>query len=56
MKIIPAGATIAELKKKAAELEEQAESASKSWAAQLLEKAKLCRKWIAELKSGKWSS
>jgi hypothetical protein len=56
MKIVPADDTIADLKKKATEYEEQAAKQRETVAALLREKAKLCREWIAALKSGKWMS
>jgi len=55
-KIIPAGARISELKKKAAECEEKANQASEPEAAKLREEALLYREWIAALRSGKWHS
>jgi hypothetical protein len=55
-KIIPAGATISELKRKAAECEAKAEQASEPEAAKLREEALLYRDWIAVLRSGKWHS
>jgi hypothetical protein len=54
--IIPAGATISELKKKAAECEGKANQASEPKAAKLREEALLYREWIAVLRSGKWHS
>jgi prefoldin subunit 5 len=56
MKIVPADAAIADLAKKVAELEKQAETGSERIAAHLGEKAKSCREWIAALKSGRWTS
>ncbi len=56
MKIVPADDTIADLKKKAAEYEEQAAKQSETVAALLREKAKLFREWTIALKSGKWMS
>ena len=56
MKIVPADDTIADLKKNAAEYEEQARKQEGSIATRLREKAEQCRQWIAELKSGKWIS
>jgi hypothetical protein len=56
MKIVPADLTIADLAQKAAELEKEAEAGSELIATHLREKAKLCREWIAALKSGKWTS
>ncbi|MGA2347898.1 MAG: hypothetical protein ABSF93_17945, partial [Candidatus Sulfotelmatobacter sp.] len=54
--IIPAGATISELKKKAERCEEKAKQVSEPEAAKLREEALLCREWIAALRSGKWHS
>lgn len=56
MKIVPADNTLADLTKKAAEYEAQARKEEGSIAARLREKAAQCRQWIAELKSGKWTS
>jgi hypothetical protein len=56
MKVIPADVTIAELEKEAGDYEEKAKTESDPTATRLLEKAKLCREWIAVLKSGKWTS
>jgi hypothetical protein len=56
MKIVPAEDTTAELEKKASEYEEEAQRQPDPISAQLREKAKLCREWIAALKSGKWTS
>ena len=56
MKIIPAGATIAELEKKAADCEEKARQGAEPEAAKLREEALLYREWIATLSSGKWHS
>ena len=55
-KIVPADATILELKKKAAECEEKAYQASEPEAAKLREEALLYQEWIAALRSGKWHS
>jgi hypothetical protein len=55
MKIVPADA-IADLAKKATELEKEAKTGSERIATHLREKAKLCREWIAALKSGRWTS
>jgi hypothetical protein len=55
-RIVPAGATIAELKKKAADCEEQAKQAAEPEATMLREGALLCREWIAALRSGLWHS
>lgn len=54
--IVPAGATIAELKKKAADCEQRAQQAAEPEAAKLKEEALLYREWIAVLRSGKWHS
>jgi hypothetical protein len=51
---IPAGATIAELEKKAAECEERAAREQEPLAATLRHEAKLCREWIRLLRSGLW--
>jgi hypothetical protein len=56
MRIVPAGATIAELEKQAAECEQNAKEESEPVATRLKEKAKLCREWAAALKTGKWES
>lgn len=55
-KIVPAGATISELKQKAADCEEQAKQASEPEATKLREQVLLYREWIAALRSGKWHS
>ena len=54
MKLIPAGATIAEFEKKATDCEEKAEKEPEPEAARLREEALLYREWIAALRSGKW--
>ena len=54
--IVPAGATIAELKKKAADCEEKAKQAAEPEAAKLKEEALLYREWIAVLRSATWHS
>jgi hypothetical protein len=54
--IIPADATISELKKKVAECETKAKQAPEPEAAKLREEALLYREWIAALRSGKWHS
>jgi hypothetical protein len=51
---IPAGTTIADLKKEAADCEEQASREPEPLASELREKAKLLRTWIEELRSGRW--
>lgn len=55
-KIVPAGATISDLKKKAAECEEKAKYAAEPEAAKLREAALLYREWIAVLRTDKWHS
>ena len=54
--IVPAGATISALKRKAKEYEEKAKQAPEPEAAKLREEALLCREWIAVLRSGQWHS
>jgi hypothetical protein len=56
MKLIPAGATIAELERKAADCEEKAKQEAEPEARRLREEALLYREWIAALSSGKWHS
>lgn len=56
MTIVPADDSIADLEKKAAEYEERAKTELNRIATRLRERAKLCREWIAALKSGKWMS
>jgi hypothetical protein len=56
MKIIPPEDTLADLKKKAAEYEEGARKKTGTVAARLREKAAQCRRWVLELKFGKWTS
>jgi hypothetical protein len=53
---VPPGATIDELERKAAELDERAAKAEEPRAAELRREAELCRKWAASLGSGRWSS
>jgi hypothetical protein len=55
-RIIPSGATISELKKKAADCEEKAKQVPESEAGRLREEALLFRDWIAALQSRKWHS
>ena len=55
-RIIPAGATIAELKSKLADCEQKAKQAVGHEATKLKEEAQLYREWIALLRSGKWHS
>jgi len=55
-RIVPAGATIAELKKKAADCEEKAKQTAEPEATRLREEALFCREWIAALRSGLWHS
>ncbi len=54
MKLVPAGATIAELEKKATDCEERAKKEAEPEATKLREEALLYREWIAALRSGKW--
>jgi hypothetical protein len=54
MKLIPAGATIAELEKKAADCEAKAKQEAELEGTKLREEALLYREWIAALSSGKW--
>jgi len=49
-------ATIADLEKKAAECEQEAEKAEEPRAAELRQEAKLCRDWVASLRSGRWTA
>jgi hypothetical protein len=56
MRLVPAGATIEELQKKAAACEEKAKSEPEPEATKLREKALLYREWIAALSSGRWHS
>lgn len=55
-RIIPAGATISELEKKAADCEYNAKRHAEPEATKLREEALLYREWIAVLRSGKWHS
>lgn len=55
-RIVPAGATILELEKKAADCEEQAKQHAEPEAAKLRGEALLYREWITALRSGKWHS
>jgi hypothetical protein len=55
-RIVPAGATIAELKKKVADCERRAQQAAEPEATKLEEEALLYREWIAALRSAKWHS
>ena len=55
-RVVPAGATISELKRKAADCEEKAKQAAEPEAAKLREEALLFREWIAALQPGKWHS
>jgi len=54
MKLVPAGATIAELEEKAADCEEKAKKEAELQATKLREQALLCREWITALRSGNW--
>jgi hypothetical protein len=53
---VPADIIIAELKKQAADVEEQVESAAEPLATELREKAKLLRAWILDLRLGRWTA
>ncbi|MGO8814530.1 MAG: hypothetical protein ACLQVG_07645 [Terriglobia bacterium] len=53
---VPPAATIAELEKKAADCEHKATEAKELEAEELRQKAKLYRQWVAELRSGHWTS
>ena len=54
MKIVPSENTLAELERKAAEYESSAMQEPEPEATRAREQAKLCRDWIAALKSGMW--
>ncbi len=54
MKIVPPENVLAELEKKAAEYESKAMQEPEPEATRAREQAKLCREWIAALKSGMW--
>jgi hypothetical protein len=56
MKLVPAGATIEKLQKKAEACEEKAKSEAEPEAAKVREDALLYREWIAALSSGRWHS
>ncbi len=56
MKIMPAGATLAELKKQAKDCEDKAKHEPEPAAGRLRERAALLREWIATLRSGRWTS
>jgi hypothetical protein len=56
MQLVPAGATIEELQKKAAVCEEKAKCELEPEATKLREEALLYREWIASLSLGKWHS
>jgi hypothetical protein len=53
-KIVSSKSTLAELERQAAEYEAKAAQAPEPEAARMREQAKLCREWMAALKSGKW--
>jgi hypothetical protein len=55
-RFVPAGTTIAELEKKAADCERWAEEAGEPQAAELRKEAKLYREWVVSLRSGHWTS
>jgi hypothetical protein len=52
----PPDSTIAELEKRAFDCEQKAAKAEESLAAALRQEAKLCREWLAALRSGRWTS
>lgn len=54
MRLVPAGATIEELQKKAAACGEKAKGEPEPEATKLREEALLYREWIAALSSGRW--
>ena len=54
MRLVPAGATIAELEKKATDCEEKAKKEVEPESTKLREEALLYREWITTLRSGKW--
>jgi hypothetical protein len=54
--LVPAETNIAELEAKAVEFELRAERELEPLATELRAEAKLCRAWIAELKSNRWTS
>ena len=56
MNVVPAKPTIDELQQKAAECDKQADAEAEPRARELREKAQLYRAWIAELRSGRWTS
>jgi len=56
MKLVPAGATIEELQKKAAACDERAKCEPEAEATKLREEALLYREWMAALSSGRWHS
>jgi hypothetical protein len=56
MKIIPSDDVIADLERKATACEAKAESEAEPIATQLKDEAKRIRAWIADLKTGGWSS
>lgn len=49
-------ATIAELEKKAAQCEREAEKSEEPRAAELRKEAKACRDWARTLRTGPWSA
>jgi hypothetical protein len=54
MKIVPMENTCEELERKAVEYESAAKKKPEPEATRAREQAKLCREWIAALKSGTW--
>jgi len=55
-RIVPMGAVLSDLRKKADECEEKAEQASEPEATKLREEAQQCRQWAASLRFGEWCS
>ena len=53
---VPPDATIAGLKKKAADCEQQAAEAEEPLATELRQEAKRYREWIKVLRTGRWTS
>lgn len=53
---LPPEPTIAELEQKATECDKQANNETEPISTNLREKAKLYRNWIAQLRSGRWTS
>lgn len=55
-RLVPPDSTIGELEKRAAEFEQKAAKAEGPLAAELRKEARLCREWVAALRSGRWTS